>query len=656
METGMSSTDGGNKDLLRNTLKADTGLYEAEDFEKKYTYDGNDLGAYRSPETTVFKVWAPTAKSVTLNLYESGDPSADDGIGTYDMSRDGSGVWSVRADKDLAGVYYTYTADFGDLANEACDPYARAVGVNGKRAMVIDLDATDPEGWEDDFNPNAGKNSTDAVIYELHIRDLSADLSSGIKNTGKFIGLTETGTVNSGGVPTGLDHIADMGITHLQLTPVYDYATVDESKPDAPQYNWGYDPLNYNVPEGSYSTDASDGAVRVREFKQMVRAVHSRGISVVMDVVYNHTYGTDYCFNMLVPGYFHRPGSNGSECGNDVASERPMVRKFIVDSLVYWAKEYHIDGFRFDLVGLIDVETIRQARAELDRIDPSIILYGEGWDMKTITVRKDVPLAVQKNVGRIGNFAMFNDTLRDAVKGSMFDEDQTGYINGNYEMKKILSDCAAGKTEWSSLPYQQINYVSCHDNRTLWDEITVMNPDMSFEDRVRKNLLAAAIVFTSQGIPFIFAGEEFLRSKENADGTLNENSYNAPDSVNSIKWDDLSRKEYADVCEYYKGLIAFRKAHPALRRMESAEDLYDFSVRTKRSATACRIAPCAGESSDGIFVIYNASDTEEKIKLPKGKWRICVKGNRAGCESLGEVSDSVTAERMSATVLVKSGV
>lgn len=656
MGTGISSTDGGNKDSLRNTLKADTGLYETEDFDKKYTYDGDDLGAYRTPEATVFKVWAPTAESVTLNLYASGDPSADDGTGTYGMSRDGSGVWSVRVGKDLAGVYYTYTADFGDFANEACDPYARAVGVNGKRAMVIDLDATDPKGWENDSNPNAGKKPTDAVIYELHIRDLSADPSSGIKNTGKFLGLTETGTVNSNGISTGLDHIADMGITHLQLTPVYDYATVDESKPDVPQYNWGYDPLNYNVPEGSYSTDASDGAARVREFKQAVQAVHSRGISVVMDVVYNHTYGADHCFNMLVPGYFHRPGSNGSECGNDVASERHMVRKFIVDSLVYWAKEYHIDGFRFDLVGLIDVETIRQAREALDVIDPSIILYGEGWDMKTLTVKKDIPLAVQKNVGSIGNFAMFNDTLRDAVKGSMFDKEQTGYINGNYEMKKILSDCAAGKTEWTALPYQQINYVSCHDNRTLWDEITVMNPEMSFEDRVRKNLLAAAIVFTSQGIPFIFAGEEFLRSKENADGTLNENSYNAPDSVNSIKWDDLSRKEYADVCAYYKGLIAFRRAHPALRRMESAGDFYDFSVKTKDSVIAYGLVSCAGEPSGGIFVIYNASDTEEIIKLPDGKWQICIKGNRAGCESLGEVSGSVRAERMLATVLVKSGV
>lgn len=656
MGTGITSTDGGNMDSVQYMLKADASLYETEDFEKKYTYDGNDLGAYRSDEATTFKVWAPTAESVALKLYKSGNAAADDGIGTYAMSGDGSGVWSVKIGRDLDGVYYTYTADFGDFANEACDPYAKAVGVNGKRAMVIDLDRTNPSGWKSDCNPNCGKNPTDAVIYELHIRDLSADLSSGIKNIGKFLGLTEIGTVNSEGIPTGLDHIADMGITHLQLTPVYDYATVDESKPEVPQYNWGYDPLNYNVPEGSYSTDASDGAARVKEFKQMVQAVHRRGISVVMDVVYNHTYGADYCFNMLVPGYFHRPGSNGSECGNDVASERPMVRKFIVDSLVYWAKEYHIDGFRFDLVGLIDTETIRQARAELDKINSSIILYGEGWDMKTLTVKKDVDLAIQRNVGDIGNFAMFNDTLRDAVKGSMFDEEQTGYINGNYDMKEILSDCTAGKTEWSSLPYQHINYVSCHDNRTLWDEITVSNPDMSFEDRVRKNLLAAAIIFTSQGIPFIFAGEEFLRSKQNADGTINENSYNAPDSVNSIKWDDLNKKEYKDVRAYYKGLIAFRKAHPALRRMESAGAFYDFSGKTKDSVIAYGLAPCGGEPSDGIFVIYNASDTEEIIKLPKGKWQICIKGNRAGCESLGEATDSVKAERMSATVLVKSGV
>ena len=634
----------------------DTGLYETKEFDRKYTCTEENFGAFRSPEATVFKVWAPTAENVSLNLYKSGDPTADDKIKTAAMNRVDKGVWILRLDGDLDGVYYTYTADFGEFANEACDPYARAVGVNGVRAMVINLDGTNPDGWENDAAPDIIKNPTDAVIYELHIRDLSADASSGIKNTGKFLGLTEKGTVNSAGIPTGLDHIADMGITHLQLTPVYDYATVDESKSDIPQYNWGYDPLNYNVPEGSYSTDPYNGAVRIKEFKQTVQAVHDRGISVVMDVVYNHTYGLDYCFNMLVPGYFHRPDSNGSGCGNDVASERPMVRKFIADSVVYWAKEYHIDGFRFDLVGLIDAETVCMIRRELDKINPSILLYGEGWDMPTLTVRKNTRLAIQKNADYIGNFAMFNDTLRDAVKGSMFEPEQTGYINGNFKMKKILSDCIAGKTEWSSLPYQQINYISCHDNRTVWDEIAFINPEESFERRLKKNLLAAAIVFTSQGIPFMFAGEEFLRSKPNADGTLNENSYNAPDSVNSIKWDDLSKADYRRVCDYYKGLIVFRKSHPAIRRMESAKKFYNFLKDTPDGVIAYELVPTHGERSDGIFAIYNASDKEETIRLPKGKWKICVMGDKAGCESLGEISGSIAAQSLSATVLVRSGV
>lgn len=628
-------------------------VYDKREFDEAYTYDGNDLGAVWSPEATVFKVWAPTAENVLVNLYRSGEPSADDLIRSENMKREAKGVWSLGLEGDLNGVYYTYTAVFGGEKNEACDPYARAVGVNGARAMVINLKATDPEGWDEDSDPNRGKKPVDAVIYELHIRDFSSDASSGIADSGRFLGLTERGTVNRAGVPTGLDHIIDMGITHLQLSPVYDFATVDEARPDIPQYNWGYDPLNYNVPEGSYSSDPANGAVRIRELKEAVSALHRNGISVVMDVVYNHTYNTDYCFNRLVPGYFHRPGSNGSECGNDVASERPMVRKFIVDSVLYWAKEYHIDGFRFDLAGLIDTETIGEIRAELDKTEPSMLLYGEGWKMPTAVCRSGVSLSTQENVGKLGNFAMFSDTVRDAVKGGIFEPKEPGYISGNFKQKSTVADCVTGCTPWSRLPFQQIVYVSCHDNRTLWDEIGASNPEDSFEDRLRRNLLGAAIVFTSQGIPFIFAGEEFLRSKVNSDGSINDNSYNAPDSVNGIRWDSLSSPGYRMARDYYKGLIAFRKAHASLRCMEEAAKHYSFVENTPEGVIAYELEPCNGEISDSIFAVYNPSRQEAVIELPPGRWSICVCGGRAGCESLGEAEGRISVEGLSAAVLVK---
>ena len=354
--------------LMNNEYKYDITIpdfYSTEEFENAYTYDGDDLGATWSKESTTFKVWAPTAAGIKVNLYKGGEEGKDDLIESHDMKSDDKGVWEVKVDGDLNGTYYTYTADFGDTQNEACDPYAKTVGVNGDRAMVIDMDSTNPAGWDNDSNPNKNLKNTDVSIYELHVRDLSSDASSGIKNTGKYLGLTETGTTNSKGQSTGLDHIKELGITHIQLNPVYDYATVDETKLDTNQFNWGYDPKNYNSPEGSYSTDPYNGDVRVKEFKEMVKTLHDNDISVVMDVVYNHTYSTDYCYNKLVPDYFYRPGSNGSGCGNDVASERAMVRNFIVDSVAYWAKEYHIDGFRFDLVGLIDVQTIKEIRAAL---------------------------------------------------------------------------------------------------------------------------------------------------------------------------------------------------------------------------------------------------------------------------------------------------
>ena len=523
-------------------------IYSTEKFEKEFTYSGSDLGATYTPEKTTFRVWAPTADAVTLNLYGSGTPGTDDLVEQLPMTAYVNGTWIAEKEGDLNGTYYTYLVSVGGNENEACDPYARTTGVNGKRAMILDLASTDPDGWENDTNPNAGMTYNDAVIYELHVRDLSSDESSGIQNTGKFLGLTETGTTTASGIPTGLDHMKDLGITHVHLLPVYDYASVDETQSDKPQFNWGYDPENYNVPEGSYSTDPYNGAVRVAEMKQMVKALHDNQISVIMDVVYNHVYNaSDFCVNQIVPGYFSRVNedgtySNGSDCGNDTASERSMVRKYIVDSVKYWADEYHIDGFRFDLVGLIDTETINEVVTEVHKTHPDVIFYGEGWTMDTAVTKDGYKMTTQPNSTDVPGFAFFSDTLRDALKGHVFYTTRKGYVSG------AIKGCFLGQAgDWCTTPAQSINYASCHDNMTLLDRITRSTPGVSEEDRIRMNNLSAAIYMTAQGIPFLQAGEEMLRTKIDASGGFLENSYNSPDSVNSIKWDTLEDETYQNV-------------------------------------------------------------------------------------------------------------
>ena len=391
--------------------------YSTADFEGKYTYSGDDLGAVWTAEETTFRVWAPTAEAVSVCLYASGNEEAEDLIQTVQMVPDVEGTWVVRVEGDLNGTYYTYAVTLGDVVVEACDPYARTTGVNGKRAMVIDLRSTDPVGWDEDKAPHTSGSITDAVIYELHVRDLSSDPSSGITQTGKFLGLIEAGTTNAAGQSTGLDHIKSLGVTHIHLLPSYDYASVDETNPDA-SFNWGYDPVNYNVPEGSYSTDPYHGEVRVKEFKQMVQGLHEQGIGVILDVVYNHVYNAeDFCFNNIVPGYFSRIDqdgvySNGSICGNDTASERSMVRKYIVDSVKYWADEYHLDGFRFDLLGLIDVQTVNEVIEEVHKTHPHIIFYAEGWNMGTQVTKENVTLATQANSKETPGMAYFSDMIQ----------------------------------------------------------------------------------------------------------------------------------------------------------------------------------------------------------------------------------------------------
>ena len=637
-------------------------VYSTEEFEAAYTYTGDDLGATWSKENTKFRLWAPTADSVKINLYKSGTPGTDDLIEQIDMTADVNGTWIATKEGDLNGTYYTYSVTVKGQTNEACDPYARTTGVNGLRAMIIDLDSTDPAGWADDKDPNYGKNITDAVIYELHVRDLSVDESSGITNKGKFLGIIESGTTNGSGIPTGLDHMKNLGITHLHLLPSYDYASVDESKLDTPQFNWGYDPLNYNVPEGSYSTDPYNGAVRVSEMKQMVKGLHDNGISVIMDVVYNHVYNADtFCFNKIVPQYFSRVSvrgtySMGSGCGNDTASERSMVKKYIVDSIKYWADEYHIDGFRFDLVGLIDTETINAVVEEVHKTHPNVIFYGEGWSMSTMLTKDGYTMATQKNSTKTPNFAYFSDTLRDAIRGPMSNDSQTGYVANAGGYSGNIKSCFTGSPAWCKSPTQSINYASCHDNLALFDKIALSTPKDTFEARVKMNNLSAAIVMTSQGIPFFQAGEEMLRSKPTGDGKFDHNSYKSSDEINNIKWDDLNNETYMDTVNYYKGLIEFRKAHPALR-MTSADDV-KANVTAMKGLESNVLAfhingGVNGEPSDGLFVIFNPRKAATTVELPEGDWTIYVNGEDAGTTALGTANGSVTVDEISAMVLVK---
>ena len=635
-------------------------LFSTPEFEAKYTYTGSDLGAVWTPEKTSFRVWAPTAKEVDLRLYRTGTPGADDLLEKIHMTRDVNGTWVAVCDGDLNGRYYTYAVLVESGWNEACDPYARTTGVNGRRAMVLDMASTDPEGWEKDADPNAGIEFTDAVIYELHVRDLSIDDSSGIKNKGKYLGLIEPGTKNAAGVPTGLDHIKSLGITHLHLLPVYDYGSVDESHLEKPQFNWGYDPVNFNTPEGSYSTDPFNGEVRVREMKQMVKGLHDNGISVVMDVVYNHVYDEKtFCFNQIVPYYFSRTRngkfSNGSACGNDTASERSMVRKYIVDSVCYWADEYHIDGFRFDLVGLIDVDTVNEIVTQVHKKHPNVVFYGEGWNLNT-DLTKPCKLAVQSNAKLTPGFAYFNDTLRDAIRGSVFKSDALGFVTGAVGIGHKLETCFCGMPSWCPTPSQTINYVSCHDNNTLLDRIALATPGRTFADRVRMNRLAAVFYLTAQGVPFMQAGEEMLRSKPNPKGGFVENSYKSPDSINSIKWDNLNKEIYQDTVAYYKGLIAFRKAHPALRRTscrEIMDNMVPFHCDQAHVGAFFMKEHLDDGSESRIFVVFSASDYEEHLRLPQGEWEVYIDGEKAGTKPLGTVKDILTIPPISAMVLVR---
>lgn len=627
-------------------------IFSSKAFEEAFHYDGDDLGAVYTPERTRFRLWAPTASQVTLVTY----PHSVAGLGReYPMERDVKGTWVAELEGDLHGTYYTYRVTVGGRTNEAVDPYAKAVGVNGERGMVIDLSRTNPEGWEELVKPPF-QHPVDAVIYELHVRDLSMHPASGITHKGKFLGLTERGTRGPGGVTTGLDHLLELGATHIHLLPSFDYATVDETRLFEPQFNWGYDPQNYNVPEGSYSTNPFNGEVRVREFKEMVKALNESGLRVVMDVVYNHTSKSgDSHLNLIVPGYYYRLNpdgsfSNGSGCGNELADERSMVRKMIVDSVVYWATEYKVDGFRFDLMGLHHLDTMNAVRAALDEVDPSIIIYGEGWTAAESTLPLE-QRTLKAHVSQVPGVAVFSDDVRDGIKGHVFNDLEPGFINGQPGMEESVKFGIAAATfhpqvnyalvNYSSAPYaadpgQTITYAECHDNLTLWDKLLVTNPDEPEEELIKMHKMASAIVLTSQGIPFLHAGQDFLRTKY-GDG----NSYQSPDWVNQLDWE--RKLQYLDVFQYNKGLIELRKAHPAFR-MRTTEEIQrhlEFLEMPAPQMVGYVLKDHAnGDSWGQIVVLFNGGTAPQSVSLPGAGWVVVVDGERAGQEALWEVPGS----------------
>ena len=631
-------------------------------------YTGNDLGVTWSPDSTLLKVWSPPAQEMKLRLYRSG--SGDNLIREIPFTREPNGVWSALLKGDFKNTCYTVQAKIdGRWMDECADPYARATGVNGKRGEIVDLASTRPPEWEND-RPVPLKNPTDAILYELHIRDLSVAPNSGILNKGKFLGLTETGTLNSHGQSTGLDHMVWLGITHVHLLPAFDYCSVDESKPEIPQFNWGYDPLNYNVPEGSYSTDATEGTVRIREFKQMVQALHQKGIGVVMDVVYNHTGLTHNSnFDQLVPGYYYRQWEkdgkygNASACGNETASDRAMVRKFILESVTYWAREYHVDGFRFDLMAIHDMETMNQVVAAVRAINPSALIYGEGW------TAGDSPLpepyrALKKHALKMDGVAVFSDDIRDGIKGSVFDEKSTGFASGSMDQSESVKFgiVAAGehpqidyaKVNYSKAPYTKspaevVNYVSCHDNQTLYDKLKSSRPDAAEEELIRMHKLANTIVLTSQGIPFLHAGVEMKRTKHGE-----HNSYNKPDSVNQIDWD--WKYENKELTEYYQALISLRKTHPAFR-MPTAEMIRKnlvFQPVDDPQLIIYRLKDHANQDPwKEIMVILNGSESAKEIALPAGKWNMVLHDYKFSREEK-TASGTLQVAPVSATILFQN--
>lgn len=628
-------------------------------------YKGNDLGFSYSPKETSFRLWSPAAEEVKLHIFSAGN--GDNLETSYNMKRDEAGTWIYKVSGNLQDKYYTYQVmQNGQWLQEKPDLYAVAVGVNGQRSMIVDLDETDPAGWDDDQRP-ALANYNDIIIYELHIRDMTIHPSSGSSYPGKYAGLVEEGTKSPKGLTTGIDHIKELGVTHVHLLPTFDHRSIDETRLNEPQYNWGYDPLNYNVPEGSFSSNPYDGRVRITEFKEMVQQFHKNGIRVILDVVYNHTGQTeDSNFNQLVPMYYYRQNADGgfsdaSACGNETASEREMMRKYILESVQYWVNEYHLDGFRFDLMGIHDMETMNEVSAAVRAIDPSIFVYGEGWTAGSSPLPSEQQ-ALKANTYKMQNVAAFSDDLRDGLKGSVFEHEEGGFASKRPGLKESIKfgivastqhpqvnyeEVNYSKAPWAAEPSQTISYVSCHDNHTLWDKLTISNPDASEEELIKIHKLAETIVLTSQGVSFVHAGFEMLRTKNGV-----ENSFDSPDSINQFDW---TRKEkYQDIFNYYKGLIALRKNHPAFRMSKTAQiqehlEFLDYSgdnflgYQLKNNANA--------DSWKDIVVLLNGSELNKTISLPEGNWTLVADGNEVNESGIRKSGRTITVPGSTAFIL-----
>lgn len=614
-------------------------------FDNYPTYAG-EIGVQVEGKSTHFSLWSPGAEKVELRLYHNGHTG--NAYKTIQMQYDkGSGLWSAAVPEALYGKFYTFRVkQNGEWLAETPGEWAKAVGVNGKRGAVVNLSKTNPAGWDKDKGPEV-KNFSDVIVYEMHHRDMSMHPSSGIANKGKFLALTERGTRSPEGKKTGIDHLKELGITHVHILPSYDFNSVDETNLQTNTYNWGYDPQNYNAPEGSYSTNPSDPTTRIREMKKMIKSLHDAGIGVVMDVVYNHTAENDGSnFELSAPGYYHRHWNDGkysdaSGCGNETASDREQMRNFIINSVKYWAKEYHVDGFRFDLMAIHDTETMNQVAAELKKINPSIFVYGEGW------TAGDSPLAperraLKENVSKMQNIAVFSDDLRDAVKGHYSNAMDRGFATGkpgNEETVKIGIVAATAhpqvdykkgnnsKFAYASSPEMIVNYVSCHDDLTLTDKLKKSMAGESEENMLAAAKLAQTIVFTSQGTPFMFAGEEIFRDKKGV-----HNSYKSPDSINAIDWSQKAKN--ADQFNYYKGLISLRKAHPAFR-MTTAKDIAKNLVFDKIDSqkTPNLIAYSLKNNANGdswkeIKLVFNGASKPQTYKVKKGKWMVIARDGK----------------------------
>ncbi|MBC6608466.1 type I pullulanase [Hymenobacter sp. BT188] len=612
------------------------------DFTSYPVYYGPDLGLTFQAGRATLRVWAPTAEALHLKLYTNG--IGGESVADFAMRKAESGTWTFTLPAQPAGRFYVVQATIGgQKMAEVPDPYVHAVGLNGQRGVLLDPASVNPMGWLDDQRPTLAK-PTDVIIGELHLRDLSMHPKSGIEHKGKYLGLTEHGTHGPDGVSTGLDHLVELGISHVHLLPTNDLASIDESKLSENHYNWGYEPLHFSVPEGSFATDPTDPAARIRELKQVAQALHRRGLRLVLDVVYNHTTDASRTsFEQLVPGYYYRHNDDGSysnatACGNEIASERPMVRKLIVESVAYWAREYHADGFRFDLMGVLDIETMRAVRVALDQQDHSILLYGEGWTAGPSPL-PETARAVKANVQRLERIAAFSDELRDGVRGHVSRRTEPGFASGHPGLEESVKFGIVAATEhpqvdylkvnyskapWAGTPAQTINYVACHDDQLLWDKLKSSNPGATEAELIQRDILSNTIVFTSQGIPFLPIGDEFLRTKGGS-----HNSFNQPDSVNQIDWGRKAR--YAPVYAFYQKLLALRRAHPAFRlpTHELIQQHLEFLPDLPPGTIAYRLRDHAGgDTWRNIVVIFNGNLAPASVTVPAGSYTVVLRGDQ----------------------------